>query len=1475
MSENRFPIDLWTYREFGFLELKPQFNLGEEKMRVTTSRKKVISLMLALVMLSSTWTSTVEVSANEYPAEIEADKDLTVLSDSDDAVTYLAQGECGAQGDNIVWTMSEDGTLTITGSGEMANYTASTAPWKEYLSTIKSVAVGEGVTAIGDYSFKNCTVMTSASLASSVTEVGKCAFEMTTMLKDIDLSHVVTFGVQAFNQSAVESVNLSSVTTIGKGTFLNCKALTLVELGDESDRTIKVGESAFQNSTGLTTVDFKNPTEIIKSAFNNTGLVEVDLSNVTSLGASAFRGTSNLKTVIWGDLQTIPASCFYGSGLTSFEIASNVTSIGNYAFAESALTEITIPTDVKTIGNFAFSGSALTEITIPSTVETFGVSVFMGCKSLKAVTIEEGLETITGSMFSNCISLTKIVIPKSVTAINSLAFQGCTSLTEIAIPESIIVIEEQAFQNCSPITVNYEGTEEAWNRISIGTDNTALATINYGKSTEPTEITGIVLDKETITMSVGESLNLTATIQPLSAAPVELTWISSNQEVASVENGLVVAVGVGSATIRVSVGSIAAECFVTVQAKQTDTLTPMEFTYIATSGNQLNDGFVEANVIDQADGSYYLSLPVYAAAVSGASLTIKSPEKYEGQFSITYFYYESNVGVSDPLEKTVYSNDGVVVLDDYFAARQTYVLCSDLKLTIDDKEYTLILKPYAELSSISITNSSEYEYPVKKINSSTYSVEVLEGETVKILISSLIGGNMLSNNIYIDDELQEHILSYTVSDEIKIFNVRLEQRKDTYGIDSSEFSLVIKPTTVSHVPVIKNYTSITSLLVDQNDELSFSVDVENVDENTIFEWKNISSYIGEKNSRSLTVDTSVPKYLTFYCEVTNIVDGISYTVRTADINVSIKASSIDPPVYTTQPVSAQYSQGEAAIPLTVEIKNMGYRYTYTYQWYSNITPEVEGGTPISNATGKTYTPATDIVGTTWYYCEVHASYTFRNEQGAWVIVTSPSAVSEFAEIKTSDAKIDLKGTGTAEDPFLITSYEELKTIRDKVNGGSSFAGICFRFENNIELGEDWTPIGCTVDGTNKVSAEGNLHAFCGILDGNGKKVTVYPGGLPLFNYVNGATIKNLNIYGTQINGYGLINEMHGVGLSGTSVVIDNVRILSGTNILKSGLLGGEIDGAVNGFAGVSAGYVAKISNCTIESGVTIGYDGTQTFIGSFAGRLQGTIENCVSYATVKGVSYVGGIIGSRDNAMGLCSVSGCSFLGSVIASGTHAGGIVGGGYSNSTAPNGIKVSVQNCNVSGSVTGTDKVGGILGGDSYVAQAWNEYSFTGNSFTGTVSGTGTSVGAIIGYYDSLNRIDNISGNTYSANCGASQGIGYVKYLDTSYENPTTMEGTVAFSTENGTSGCPTVTGCWWKAAHNRTDDPLGKDAAALCQVERSLGDLNGDGQVTNADVAALLAIITAGGEEDLSVADLNGDGVLSNADVAQLLQMITAA
>ena len=123
--------------------------------------------------------------------------------------------------------------------------------------------------------------------------------------------------------------------------------------------------------------------------------------------------------------------------------------------------------------------------------------------------------------------------------------------------------------------------------------------------------------------------------------------------------------------------------------------------------------------------------------------------------------------------------------------------------------------------------------------------------------------------------------------------------------------------------------------------------------------------------------------------------------------------------------------------------------------------------------------------------------------------------------------------------------------------------------------------------------------------------------------------------------------------------------------------------------------------------------------------------------------------------------------------------------------------------------------------YVAQSWEPHSIVGNVFIGKVSGK-SNVGGIIGFYDSLNKYDNIAGNFYKTDCGAKSGIGAVKYIDTNYANPTRTEGTTYINTEKGVSDCPEVYGCGWKAQYNRVDDPIGKDKDNLAKGTADVPD-----------------------------------------------------
>ena len=216
----------------------------------------------------------------------------------------VASGDCGANGNNLTWELtgtSPNYTLTISGSGAMANYPYNAMPWYDYLDTIKTVIIDNGVTTIGDNAFFDCRGLTSVTIPNSVITIGSDAFRACRSLTSVTIPNsVTTIGSSAFGScERLNSVTIPNiVTTIEEQTFYGCKSLTSVIIPNS---VITIGNYAFGN-------------------------------------------------------------CF---SLTSVTIGNSVTKIGNYDFNEcGGLTSITIPKSVTEIGNFAFGRCrGLTSIT--------------------------------------------------------------------------------------------------------------------------------------------------------------------------------------------------------------------------------------------------------------------------------------------------------------------------------------------------------------------------------------------------------------------------------------------------------------------------------------------------------------------------------------------------------------------------------------------------------------------------------------------------------------------------------------------------------------------------------------------------------------------------------------------------------------------------------------------------------------------------------------------------------------------------------------------------------------------------------------------------------------------------------------------------------------------------------------------------------------------------------------------------------
>lgn len=190
---------------------------------------------------------------------------------ADDSYADPVGGDCSAAGDGSVTWSFENGTITISGNGAMADYTAALPnggqPWSDYRATIRHISIGAGVTHIGDYAF--------------------CALSGRSANGGLDIaegSALQSVGAHAFDES---SRSYWSV-----GCFITSDAVNPIPQG-----LVTIGESAYEN----------------------TNIEEVIIpSSVKTVGANAFKCNENVQDI----------------GIFTLTIRADLDEVGSYAFTK-------------------------------------------------------------------------------------------------------------------------------------------------------------------------------------------------------------------------------------------------------------------------------------------------------------------------------------------------------------------------------------------------------------------------------------------------------------------------------------------------------------------------------------------------------------------------------------------------------------------------------------------------------------------------------------------------------------------------------------------------------------------------------------------------------------------------------------------------------------------------------------------------------------------------------------------------------------------------------------------------------------------------------------------------------------------------------------------------------------------------------------------------------------------------------------
>ncbi|MBR6602463.1 MAG: leucine-rich repeat domain-containing protein, partial [Clostridia bacterium] len=373
------------------------------------------------------------------------------------AFAEVYTGNCGAEGDNVTYSLdTETGVLTITGSGEMADYDYDGTPWNEQKNVIKTVVISNGITSIGDRLFNYCFALESISIPDSITRIGDSAFFSCSSLKQVIIPTGVTeIPHQAFTycNSITEVFLHSKIENIGSRAFAACDKLVSIDVDEQNTNYCDVDGVVFTKDmqaiiaypAGIDAMHYDIPesvVEILDSAFEGCLFESVGIPNsVVYIDWWAFMGCTELVSI------QIPESVAY-LGSDAFHDCSKLKTIdvdeSNEKYCD--IDGVVFTKDKKTLIRYPEGGSEIYEI--PNGVICIGESAFGSCDGLESVTLPESLKEIGVNAFNNCSNITDITIPNGVMFIRACAFWWCNELKSITIPNSVKFIGDDIFYSC-------------------------------------------------------------------------------------------------------------------------------------------------------------------------------------------------------------------------------------------------------------------------------------------------------------------------------------------------------------------------------------------------------------------------------------------------------------------------------------------------------------------------------------------------------------------------------------------------------------------------------------------------------------------------------------------------------------------------------------------------------------------------------------------------------------------------------------------------------------------------------------------------------------------------------------------------------------------------------------------------------------------------------------------------------------------
>lgn len=364
------------------------------------------------------------------------------------SISALAE-KTGTCGDAVEWTLSDEGILTITGTGAMTEYTSYTkVPWYSSRLQITKVEVEEGVTAIAPYAFYNCSAVTEVSIPDTVTSLGKYAF----------------YGCSKLPEAVVPD----SVKTMGTYCFAYCSELTQIDMPEEME---SMGSYCFYNDAKLTSIVVPDGvTELLSYTFTGcVSLTEATVPHsVTSIANPTFHASPVVTTIkgykysaaeIFADTYSYP---FESIGEMEYAVIEEGSVNEDISWKYDSHRTLTITgtgaiPDYSSYSETPWAAYRLKTATVvvEEGITTIGKYALSYHTVLKNVSLPETLTAINGFAFIYDRKLVELELPSSLVSIGKEAFQNCTSLAWITIPPSVETIEGEIFYNSTPTVRGY------------------------------------------------------------------------------------------------------------------------------------------------------------------------------------------------------------------------------------------------------------------------------------------------------------------------------------------------------------------------------------------------------------------------------------------------------------------------------------------------------------------------------------------------------------------------------------------------------------------------------------------------------------------------------------------------------------------------------------------------------------------------------------------------------------------------------------------------------------------------------------------------------------------------------------------------------------------------------------------------------------------------------------------------------------